>query len=41
MLLAKFVRLENTEWILFAAGGVLTLVVIGIFAFVLTRKDKH
>lgn len=32
---------ENFEWILFIAGGVLTLVVIGIFAFVLTRKDKH
>ena len=31
----------NYELILFAAGGVLTLVVIGIFAFVLTRKDKN
>ena len=28
------------ELVLLAAGGVLTLVVIGIFAFVLTRKDK-
>ena len=32
---------ENFEWLLFVAAGVLTLVVIGIFAFVLTRKDKH
>jgi hypothetical protein len=28
------------ELVLLAAGGVLTLVVIGIFAFVLTRQDK-
>ena len=41
MLLAKMFKLESSELILFVAGGVLTLVVIGIFAFVLTRKDKH
>ena len=28
------------ELVLLAAGGALTLVVIGIFAFVLTRRDK-
>lgn len=41
MLLAKNYLIENPELILFAAGGVFTLILIGIFAFVLTRKDKH
>jgi hypothetical protein len=27
------------EWILLAVGGVLTLVLLGFFVFVLTRKD--
>lgn len=31
---------ENYELILFAAGVVFTFIIIGIFAFVLTRKDK-
>lgn len=42
MLLAKMqFEFENSEWLLFVAGGVLTIVVISIFAFVLTRKDKN
>ena len=28
------------EWVLLAVGLVLTLIVIGVFAFVLTRKDE-
>ena len=27
------------EWVLLAMGGVLTLVLLGFFVFVLTRKD--
>ncbi len=27
------------EWVLLAVGAVLTLVVLGFFVFVLTRKD--
>ena len=28
------------EWVLLAVGLVLTLVVVGVFVFVLTRKDE-
>ena len=28
------------EWVLLVVGLVLTLVVVGVFAFVLTRKDE-
>ena len=28
------------EWVLLAVGLVLTLIVIGVFVFVLTRKDE-
>ncbi|MHC4218502.1 MAG: hypothetical protein ACYSU7_08615 [Planctomycetota bacterium] len=28
------------EWVLLAVGAVLTLVVIGAFAYMLTRKDE-
>ena len=31
----------GVEWILFAFGGVLTLVVAGVFLFVLTRKSDE
>ena len=29
------------EWILLAAGGVLTIIVAGIFFFVLSRKEDE
>ncbi len=29
------------EWILLAAGGVLTLAMIGFFIFVFTRKEQR
>ena len=31
----------NFEWILLAAGGVLTLAMIGFFIFVFTRKEQR
>ena len=29
------------EWVLLAAGGVLTLGLVGVFIFVLTRKEDR
>jgi hypothetical protein len=31
----------RAEWILFALGGLMTLIVVCVFAFVLSRKDDE
>ncbi len=33
--------LGSFEWILLAAGGVLTLALLGFFIFVFTRKEQR
>jgi hypothetical protein len=42
--LAEVIRIESrdvTELVLFGAGVVLTLGIVGLFVFLLTRKDKR
>ena len=35
------IGIGNFEWLLLAAGGVLTLSLLGFFIFVFTRKEQR